>query len=156
MALNATAREANLRDSIKKFFLDSIETGENVPITFDKGLVSPDLSDRNVKKWVSINFGSMQFETLSTAMLMVHCCTRQDNEGFALAQLKDKVLGYLSDEASTDGFKRITFYQSHHSVAWVEIGKLLVVEVTEGPQLDADDETKYKTLDVLIRFPSKI
>ena len=49
MALDATAREANLRDSIKKFFIDNLETIEGLVVTFDKALSYPDLSDRTVE-----------------------------------------------------------------------------------------------------------
>lgn len=156
MALDSTARESNFKDSIKKYFVDNLETTEGVPVTFDKGLSSPDLEDRTVEKWVAVNWGPMQRGTMSAASLAVHMCTRGDNEGFKLAQLSDKVMGYLSDENSTDGYKRIPFYQSHHSAPWTQIGMLLVTEVFESAELEADDETKYKTFDVQIRFASKI
>jgi len=156
MVLHATARESNVRDSVKKFFVDNIETTEGIPVTFDKALIYPDLTDKTVEKWVNVNFGSMIFGTYSDINLEVHVCTRKDNEGFKLAQLKDKVLGYLSDATTTDGYKRIPFYQSHPTDVWVSLGAFLVIDVIESAQLNADDETKYKTLDVLLRTASII
>jgi hypothetical protein len=156
MALDATAREANIRDSIKKYFVDSLTTAEGIPVTFDRSLASPDLQGKTVTKWVSVKLGDMEIATMSRIVLEVFVCTRQDNEGFKLAQLKDKVLGYLSDEDATDGYKRISFYQSHATNAWTLLGAILVTKVIESGELEADDDTKYKLLTCFCRTASKI
>jgi len=153
MALDPTAREANVRDSIIKYFKDNLKTTEGITTVFDIGISQPDSSST---QWVSVNFGAMEFTTMSTFFLYVHCCTREDNEGWRLAQLKDKVLGYLSDENATHGMKSITLYRSYLNQAWVAIGGLLVQEVLESGQLLAPDGTKYKTLSVRLRTASKL
>lgn len=152
MALDPTAREANLRDSIKKHFVDALEP--NTTVILDKGLATPE--NVSLEKWISINFGQMNWSTLSDGYLQIYVCTRKDNEGFKLAQLRDTVMGHLSDITQTDGMKRIDFYRSYQSQPWQLIGALLVQEVTESPQLDLDDETKYKLLIVRLRWGSKI
>jgi hypothetical protein len=88
--------------------------------------------------------------------LIIYVCTRQDSEGFKLAQLRDTVVGLLSDTTQTDGMKRIPFYKSYAQQAWELIGALLVTDITESPQYEADDETKYKMLTVNLRWSAKI
>lgn len=156
MALNATAREANIRDSVKKFFVDNITTVEGVPVTFDRSLASPDLQGKLATRWVSIRFGEMEIGTMSKIVIEIYVCTRQDNEGFKLAQLKDKVLGYLCSELATDGFGRIPFYQSHATNAWTLLGGIVVTQVLESGELSADDDTKYKLLTCFCRTASII
>jgi len=100
MALDPTAREANFRDSIKDYFIDNIETSSNIPLTFDKALSSPDLQGKAVHKWATVLFDSIRVDTMSEISIRLFCCTRQDNEGFKLAQLRDTVMGYLVNDGS--------------------------------------------------------
>ena len=156
MALDPTARESNLRDSVKKYFVDSLHP--TYQLIFDRGLATPRVqgTPSEVDKWISVNFGPMDRGTLSEHSLTVYCCTRKDNEGFKLAQLSDTVMGFLSDDTQTDGMRRIDLYRSYESQAWVKLGAMVVQEVTESQQYEADDETKYKILTVRLRWASKI
>lgn len=156
MALDPTAREANIRDSIKKWAIDNIQTTESITCTFDKALSTPNIQGHSVTKWVSLKLGPMDRGYLSTANLFIFCCTRQDSEGFVLAQTVDKVLGYLTDTTYPDGMARIPFYRSRETGAWTLLGQLQVQDITESGELDAPDETKYKMLSVRLRFASKI
>jgi len=67
-------------------------------------------------------------------------------------------MGYLTPDSSVpDGIKRITFYRSFPSpTPWIVIGGIIVNDIIESPELDADDETKYKVLTVRFKFVSKI
>lgn len=153
MTLDPTAREANFRDSIKKYFVDNF----GVPITFDKALSSPNIQGKAVHKWVTVLFDSIVLGTMSEITLRLFCCTRQDNEGFKLAQLRDTVVGYLVNDGSIgDGQVRIPFYRSHAVDAWSLLGSLLVIDVFESAQLEAPDETKYKILTVRLKTASKM
>jgi hypothetical protein len=156
MALDPTAREANIRDSIKKYFVDSMHPQYH--LMFDKGLRTPNVqgTPSGVDRWISVNFGSMDRGDLSEHFLTIFCCTRKDNEGFKLAQLSDTVLGYLSDDVATHGMKQIDFYRSYQDQAWSKIGGILVQEVLESQQFQADDETKFKILTARLRWSSKI
>jgi hypothetical protein len=156
MSLEASAREANFRDSIKKFFVDNIETTEGVPVTFDKALSSPNIQGKEVERWVSIVIGPIGFDTLSDAIVEVYCCSRRDNEGYKLSQLRDKVLGYLIDYNMIDGKSRIDFYQSSYSGAWTLIGKILVWDILQSGDIIAPDETKFKTLTLLLKVPMNV
>ena len=48
MSLHATAREANVTDSIQKYFIDNLETIEGLAVTFDKALSQPKLTYHGV------------------------------------------------------------------------------------------------------------
>ena len=156
MALDPTAREANYRDSIKKYLVDNIKVIEKINLSFDRTINAPVLTSKNLRRWVVVNFGHMYRDDLSAASLDVYCCTRQDNEGFSLAQLTDVVVGYLTD-ITGDGIKRITFYRSYPPpTVWTIIGGIVVQDIHESAQLLAEDDTKYKLLTVVLRFASKI
>ena len=157
MALDPTAREANVRDSLKKFFVDSLKTAGGHPVTFDVSLATPNIQGTAVDKWYAIGFGSLAMATLSSFIVNIYCCTRQDTEGFKLAQLRDAAYDYLIDTDQTDGMKRIAFYRSRASGSWTLLdGGIVVQEIIESGQMEAPDETKYKILTVLMRFASKV
>jgi len=157
MALADTAKESNIRDSIKKYWVDSLHTAEGVQLTFDKYLSTPNIQGHQVDRWVSINFGEMALSSLSTHILEIYCCTRKDGEGFKLAQLRDKVYKYLTDNTKTDGMARIPFYRSRATGAWTLLaGGMIVQDVMESRQLEAEDGTKFKILTVTVRFSSKV
>uniref|UniRef100_A0A6M3XNQ6 Tail protein n=1 Tax=viral metagenome TaxID=1070528 RepID=A0A6M3XNQ6_9ZZZZ len=157
MSLDDTAKEANIRDSLKKYMVDSIYTTEGIQLTFDKYLSTPSIQGHEVDKWVSINFGDMGLSELSIHDLTVICCTRKDGEGFKLAQLRDKVYKYLVDNTQTDGMARFPLYRSRATGTWTQLdGGFIVQEVMESRQFEADDGTKYKVLTVRLRFSSKV
>ena len=157
MALHATAREANVVDSLKKYFIDNLETVEGLVVTFDKALSQPKLTGRFTDRWVSVAMGPISFDTLSTALIDIYCCTREDNEGFKLAQLRDTVEGYMTNDGSPgDGKKIIPFYQSHPTDAWVLLGGMVVADVIASARLEAPDETKYRILTARLLFASKV
>ena len=157
MALDPSARESNVRDSVKRFFVDNIERTERIPVTFDVELSTPKIQGVEVDRWISVIFGSLDTEFLSTQMLDVYCCSKKDSEGFKLAQLRDTVMGYLSDTTATDGMKRIPFYRSYPNLSdWTLLGAMLVQEVLESSEQEGPDKTKYKLITCKLRFPSKI
>ena len=154
MALDATAREANIRDSLKKYFVDNLYTIEGYPVTFDKSLTTPKVQGVEVDKWISIIFGDMMLETLSSFNIEIFCCTKKDSEGFKLAQLRDKVMGYLIDTSQTDCWARIPFYRSSATEVWTLIGALIPQVESEDSYPDAGDGTKVKSISVRLRWAS--
>ena len=152
MSLDFTAREANVRDSVKKYFIDNLNGLESLALTFDKGLSVPRVQGTEVDKWVAIQFGALLLDTLSSQTLTIFCCTKKDSEGFKLAQLRDKVYTYLIDTEQTDGTARITLYRSHASEIWESLGAMMVSVLSESPQMEAEDGSKFKTIDILLRW----
>jgi hypothetical protein len=157
MALDPTSREANVRDSIKKYFVDNIKRIEGIEVIFDKFLSSPRTTvQREVSEWISVNFMEFDLETLADARVDVYCCTRQDPEGWRLVQLRDKVVGYLVDNTKTDGMARIDLYRSYPNQPWILLGAMIVQEVgPESGQLISDDETKFKIVPIRLRWGTK-
>jgi len=159
MSLDPTAREANIRDSIKKFFIDGLQRTDGVPVTFDRGLSSPVIQGdaESVDKWVAVQFDAMDVDYMGFQIITVYCCTRFDAEGFRLAQLRDRVMGYLTDSTQTDGMKRIPFYRSYeYPTAWELLGSLLVRIQGESAQFEAEDDTKYKIITAMLRWSAKV
>lgn len=157
MVLDASARKSNCKDSVKKFFVDNIYTTEGKEVVFDKSLSTPDLKDKTVDRWVVVNFGPMDMTSLAELYLNIFICTRKDSEGFKNAQLRDTVMGYLTDNTQTDGMARIPLYQSRSSGSWTLLaGGFVVQEITEGEEFDIDDQTKGLQLTVRLRWGCKI
>ncbi len=152
MALDPTARLANVKDSLKKYFIDNLYTDAGISVSFDKGLSVPDLQGTAVTRWVVIMTGAIELGNFSTLNLPIYCCTRKDPEGFRLAQLRDKLIELLTDP--TD-IKRITLYRSYENKPWEEIGKFLVTQLLETPDFDGPDETKYRMITVVLRWATK-
>jgi len=141
---------------MKKYLVDSLKTAEGLNLSFDQSLATPLLRDRSVDKWVVVNFGTMHRDDMSIANMDIFCCARKDNEGFKLAQLTDTVMGYLTGSGNGDSTLRIVHYRSYPSQDWVVIGGIIVQEVFESAQLVAEDDTKYKILNVVLRFASVV
>jgi hypothetical protein len=156
MSLDDSAKESNLRDSIKRFFIENLYKTDGVHLTFDKYLSTPNVQGHTVDRWASINFGSLFLSEMSTHILEIYCCTRKDSEGFKLAQLRDKVYAHMTDNTMTDGMAAIPFYRSRATGAWTLIGSMLVQDVMESQQFEAEDGTKFKILTVKLRFSSKV
>ncbi len=155
MTIDATIRESNLRDSIKKYFVDALYTTEGIDLLFDKFLSSPKVQGNEIDKWYAIMIGEIDLGTLSEVQLDIFCCARKDAEGFKLAQLRDKVMNYLIDTSQTDGMARITLYKSSATEAWTNIGGMVVQILSESPQMDAEDNTKFKSITVSLRWGGK-
>jgi len=156
MTLDPTARRANYKDSLKKFFVDELETGKGVELMFDKSLSTPDLINKTVNRWVNVDLGDIDRSYMSSINIDIYCCTRADAEGFRLAQLTDTVMELLTDTTTTDGMKRIPFYRSHPTDAWTLLGAFVVSEIIESREMESVDATKYIIMSCLLRTASKI
>lgn len=157
MSLSPTARLSNIMDSIKKYLVNNIYTTEGIAVSFDKVLNTPDIQGVAVDRWVGVKFGPIIMDSLSSLSLDLFLCTRKDPEYFRLAQLRDTVMGYLTDNTQTDGMARISLYRSYANQAWELLsGGFVVQEVIEGPQYELDDLTKVKQLTCMLRWGAKI
>lgn len=157
MALDPTSRESNLQDSVKKYLIDNLYTTEGVHLSFDKVLSTPNVQGIAVDRWVGIRFGPIDMDTLSTLILDMFLCTRKDPEYFRLAQLRDTVMGYLTDNTQTDSMARIPLYRSYSSQEWELLdGGIVVQRVTEGQRYELEDLTKVKQLTCHLRWGTVI
>jgi len=157
MSIDPSAREANIRDSIKKFLIDNFYTTESIALSFDKVLSTPNIQGIAVDRWIGIKFGTMSMDALSSLTLDLFLCTRKDPEYFRLAQLRDTVFDYLTDNTQTDGMARIPLYRSYATQAWTLLaGGFVVQDIIEGAQYELEDLTKVKQLTCILRWGAKI
>lgn len=152
MALDDTASEVNIFNSIRKYLVDSLETAEGKELSFDISLNDPDLHDATTTEWVTVNLGKMNRFGMAQLLLDIYCCTRSDNEGDNNAALVDLVVGYMTDNTKPDGKRRITIYNQSD----VEVGVMFVQDIIEGARSPAPDGTKYKVLSCRLRWVAKI
>lgn len=152
MTLHATLSESCLKYSIKRYFVDNLYTAENIELDFDVKYVDPkDISPTNTK-WVSIKFGAIEGGTLSRSHIIVYVCTRKDNEGVDLSNLRDIVMDKIIDENQTDGIKRIPYYDSTPT----QIGAMLPILTLEQEEPGVlDDGTKFKWMRIDLHWGAK-
>lgn len=158
MSLDHTAKESNVKDSIKKFFVDNIYTAEGIHLSFDRFLDAAELMETSpptILQWVTVVMGDIVRDIMGTILVDLYCCTRQDPEGSALSILSDTVMGYLTDITQTDTMKRIPFYRSD-TTPWTLLGALLVHEIQESRELVAPDKSKYKMITAVLRWSAKV
>lgn len=141
MALDPTLSESCLKNSIKKFFVDNVQTAEGIDIDFDVQYVQPEDVSVAVDKWMSVKFGNIEGGTLSRSHIIIYIFTRKDTEGVDLSILRDMIVDKVTDLNATDGLVRIPFYD----LTWNQIGSILPsvsVEADEAGVLK--DGTKWK------------
>lgn len=151
MALDPTARESNVRDSLKKYFYDTIEKTKGYPISFDISLTAPKITGRLVDRWVTVDFEEISMGSLSSHSVRLFVCSRKDPEARTLLQMRDNVMGYLSDNTQTDGYTRIPLYRSNAD-PWTEIGSMVVILDPESPVIYGADNTKYKIINIRLKW----
>ena len=155
MALDPTARLINVKDSLKKYFVDNLARTEGKRLTFDKAMSVPKIQgSAPVEEWISIGLEETELETLSTQYITIHCCTRKDPEYDKLTKLVDLVMGYLSDTTQTDGMKRIPLYRSYPN--WTLLGAMLVYDIAISAEMESVDETKFRVLNVSLKWAAII
>lgn len=143
MAIEPTVSAVNVEGSLKRYFVDELETGLGHNLTFDISLLDPDLQDATITSWFVINFGSSVKEGFSNQVVEIYCCTRKDPEGYKLSELTDDVYEKLIDTSKVDGKRRITFYSV---MDWTAIGSLVVERINDSGKINAPDGTKYRML----------
>ncbi len=155
MVLDPSAKDLNVKRSFKKHFVDGIETGYGITVSFDKSLSAPSLQGIEVNRWVSIRIGAMEKGSPGYANVDLDCCTRGDAGGVVLSAVVDAAMDTLSDTSQTDGLKRIVLYDTS-AIPWTNIGGMVVSDVVESEEMDGPDETKYKVISCLIQWGAKI
>ncbi|MCK5862444.1 MAG: hypothetical protein KAH38_08155 [Candidatus Hydrogenedentes bacterium] len=158
MSLDPTASEFYFRSSIKKYFIDTLVTGAGKIVLFDKTILYEEVRDRTVTEWFVINFGQFRRSYLSTNVLEVNCCTRNDTEGIALSKLTDTLIENITDPTKTDTTQRITLYNSTNAnpATWTAVGGMMVTDIMEGIQQLTSDGTKVKGISFSLRWGTVI
>lgn len=154
MSLDATAREANFIDSLKKFCVDNLYTTAGIEITFDTTLTIPKVAgSKNVVKWIAIGIGPILTGTICECLVRFYCCSKNDKEGFVLAQLRDNLMTYLTDSTANDGTRRIPLYQSQN---WTQVGSIIIYPGNESERFTLEDLTKVKIVEATLKWGAKL
>ena len=155
MPLDETAKLLNITNSIKKYFVDSLYTGESIQLDFDKSYqdVYAALSDR-IDQWIIIAFEASDMDTLAEFSFTIYMYSRKDPEAVKLFSLRDTVMSYLIDTDQTDGLARITLYDA----VWSIMGAAVIVLPRvrqELPNFVAEDGTKFRYIHASLRWGAK-
>jgi hypothetical protein len=156
MALDQTSKEGNILASIKKFLIDNLHSVAGYHMTFDKGLAVPKVQGHEVDRWISVQFGSMEMsDTIATKHMEIIPCSRKDKEFYELSNMRDDIVGYLTDIGQPDGVRRIGLYNST-AQPWAQVGSMVVHLDTESEMMTANDGTKFKIIPFRLRWGAKI
>lgn len=146
--MEPTLSEVVVRKSIRKYFVDALQTGLSIPVYFDKIEKMPDTID----SWVSVQVDTMDFSTMATIYLQIYCFTRKDSDFTKLALLRDKVFDKLIDLTQTNGIQKMDMYDTD----WVTpVAHALLIPQDELANVYLDDDTNCKVMPVLMRFGAK-
>jgi len=157
--VDATAKEINIKRSLKKFFLEGLMSTSPIlaPVYFDFLFDVPeDIHGTKVDKWVVFVLGELQFETLSTLTGYLYLFTRKDREGDEITRLTDTVYELFEDTQANTGSYAIPLYDTEVT-PWAEIGKLQAAQIIDvhGVQ-SGKDKTKFRTLNVTFRWGAAV
>ena len=155
MPLDETAKLANITNSLKKYFVDSLYTGESIQLDFDKSYqdVYAELPDR-VDQWIIVAFDPSMMDALAELGFTIYMYSRKDPEAVNLFSLRDTVMAYLIDTDQTDALARITLYDA----AWGTIGAAVIVLPAgrqESGNFVAGDGTKFRYISASLRWGAK-
>jgi hypothetical protein len=148
--MNSRGKAENIDVSVKKFFIDHIETPEGILLSFDPAFVDPDLWDKTVTEWVIVDIDGARLRPLCSGAVNVICATRQDDEQVRLAQIADLVCGCLIDN---DGSHiNIRMYEAGSPPIMIPGSFLIVSGVTRSGKMDGPDGTNYNVVSFAIKW----
>lgn len=150
-ALDPSTKEVNIRASILKYFVDTLEDieGEDLIIDADIEMV------RNRKKWIHLNYLNRNEGNKIIYNLFLAPATREDDEGYKLAALEDLIDKYIYD--SDGGNRAISFYDISTLPNLTEIGKIHLRQGSRSPVITAaDDRTKFRIIRVQAHISVKL
>jgi hypothetical protein len=149
MELDSTSKKRNFIYSLKKFILEELHDSLGILPIFDEFLPP----EESQSEWIFVDIGGLDRQVLSAFDFTIYCVTRRDYEGDNLSILSDKVVGAFTDNTTTDGLKRIPFYDA---VTKVQNGAMVVTECNEGKGgLEAPDKSKFSIFTLTARMASK-
>jgi hypothetical protein len=151
MPLDPTLSEQCFRNSIKKYFVDTLQTVDGVYVGFETEYKQPeDVGGNEVTEWINFHFnGVTSGNAVSTGRVAAYLFTRKDTDGANLATLRDKLMSRLVDLSATDGIMRIPLYD----LTWTATGVGIMLHTgNESVEERGKDGTLYKFLNIYCRF----
>lgn len=153
--LSPETRVSDFENSVKKYFIDNLQTTENIPLFFDWMEDIPvDSNGVKLLSWIIISFGYVQLGTVAECSVNVHIFTRNDFESQNLNILMDKVNSYIINEDAVNGLHTIPYYNTI-SLPWVVNGGIIpFIRNIYGVE-SLKDNTKMRTILLTMRWGSK-
>ena len=153
--LSPETRVSDFENSVKKYFIDNLQTTENIPLFFDWMEDIPvDSNGVKLLSWIIISFGYVQLGTVAECSVNIHMFTRNDFESQNLNILMDKVNSYIINEDAVNGLHTIPYYNTI-SLPWVVNGGIIpFIRNIYGVE-SLKDNTKMRTILLTMRWGSK-
>ena len=153
--LSPETRVSDFENSVKKYFVDNLQTTENIPLFFDwMDDIPVDSNGVKLLSWIIISFGYVQLGTVAECSVNVHIFTRNDFESQNLNILMDKVNSYIINEDAVNGLHTIPYYNTI-SLPWVVNGGIIpFIRNIYGVE-SLKDNTKMRTILLTMRWGSK-
>ena len=146
MALDFSLSESCIGRSIRRFFVETFQTGKSISVFFDMIERVP-----NIDRWLSVKIESIDLDTMATAYIQVFCFVRKDLDYVELSTLRDLVYEELIDLDQTTGMARIPLYDA----AWAIVGYAVFQPQNDIGATELDDGTLVKILPVNLRWGAK-
>ena len=153
MALRTVDSKKDVWNSIKKFFVDAIETTEGIKLVFDREFFDTTLpAGTKVTQWASVTLDEIRMDVVSQALVTVYLYTRGDRENNTLFTMRDTVMNHLIDQTGTDQFKRVTLYDTSISGAWVADSTMLLYPSSESEVYMGQDDTRFMYITLIMKW----
>lgn len=124
-------------------FIDAKAAALSPPlhVVYDKSLTDATVTDNSIKEWISVNFGTIDFDGTCEGYVEIFILTREDPEGLKSDIIFDKLMEFFSDPVMPDGNKRIPFNEVINE-ALVQTSTMWLARITPGKEFTLLDETK--------------
>jgi hypothetical protein len=148
--MHSRGKAENVDISIKKFFIDKIETPKGIALNFDPAFLDPNLWDMAIKEWIIINIDDERLRPLCSGTVNAVCATRQDEEQVRLAQLVDIVCNCLIDNHGS--YVNIPMYEAGEPPVIIPESYLVVSRLSRSGKMDGRDGTNYNIVSFFIKW----
>lgn len=149
--LDPTLQETLFKRSVRKYFVDELETIRGQYLTFDTAYSIPVVNGTELNSWYGFHFGDINLDILSTCMLEIYCFSRKDTDGENLSTLRDTLMDVLFDDQATDGLKKIPYLNQ----AMQMITGIVPLVSHQSEEDKGADGTKFKLVTVKLRWGTK-
>lgn len=139
--MDPTLKETNVWRSIKKFFVDGLDTTGIIPY-FDRVLHRP--TKDAPEKWVNILVENIIPHHVSDASMTIFCFSKEDREGDELSEVRDEIINLLYA-----GF--IDFYDTSKD-PWEKIGGMKVTVTGQSNTIYNPDQSKMLYIQTTIKW----
>lgn len=138
--MDATLKETNIWKSIKKFWLDGIDTTVT-PVYFDRIVTT---AQKEENQWICVDTEDVLPAHVSSALMNVYMFSKEDKEGDQLIALRDTILELLYDG-------RISLYDTSVS-PWNKVGGMMLYIINQSGIGRTDNKVKMRYMEILLKW----